>query len=210
MATLRKLPCTAGRTLDQLGFCSGFHCPTTQLLPSPTRKFCSFPARQTGREAGWPLLSVVLRCERGSTAMHTDSASLQLTKLNNSKKQSEKAAHIGRAFAVGLLALFSCFFWRQWVLLLLFRLPCRPRGFLSLSPVLSIRRGCRGSGVRRADESSQVCSAAATEFNFHLVQNSFKEFSWDFFLDERVNLDVCCLTSVYFGISQLSLWYWLW
>ena len=72
-------------------FYSRFHCRPTQLPPSPTCKFFSFPASHTGRweRQARPTLSVALYSlmwKGVAQSFKLDPASLHLTKLKNWKK----------------------------------------------------------------------------------------------------------------------------
>lgn len=69
-------------------FYSRFHCRPTQLPPSPTCKFFSFPASHTGRweRQARPTLSVVLHSlmwKGVAQSFKLDPTSLHLTKLNS-------------------------------------------------------------------------------------------------------------------------------
>ena len=116
-------------------FYSRFHCRPTQLPPSPTCKFFSFPASHTGRweRQEWAYLvsnSPLFDVKKGSTVIFKlDPTCLRLTKLTAKRTKIRRqclrnvqcilAAHTSLQLAC-LLLLFNRFFWRQWIFLLRF------------------------------------------------------------------------------------------
>lgn len=92
--------------MDQLAFYSRFHCCPTQLFLSPTCKFLSFPANQTGRweKLVWILLPIIhhsLAWKGTALSLELDPTSLHLTKLNSYKKSNKKAKLVERAVHIG-------------------------------------------------------------------------------------------------------------